>query len=55
MGSVISELGQFLQRKYRKMTIIWSFPYNSFVKFHGKKFGSHNMLVLHPCYNEVCS
>ena len=24
------------QRNYRKMTISWSFSYNSFVKFHGK-------------------
>ena len=24
-----------LQRIYRKMTIKWSFSYNSFVKFHG--------------------
>ena len=38
------------------MTILWSFSYNSFVKFHGKKFGSHNMTVLYPnlCYNKVC-
>ena len=34
----------------------WSFSYDSFVKFHGKKLGSQNMSVLHPnsCYNEVC-
>ena len=36
------------------MTMQWSFSYNSFVKFHVKKFGSHNMTVLYPnlCYNE---
>ena len=28
---------KMLQRSYRKMTIKWSFSYNSFVKFHGKK------------------
>ena len=59
MDSVIREFGfkvTILQRNYRKMTIIWSFSYNSFVKFHGKKFGSHNMTVLYsnPCFNEVC-
>ena len=40
MDHVISELcykGTILQRNYRKMTIPWSFSYNSFVKFHGKK------------------
>ena len=26
--------GSILQRNYRKMTILWSFPYNFFVKFH---------------------
>ena len=34
----------------------WSFSYNSFVKFHGKKFRSHKMTVLlcpNPCYNMV--
>ena len=32
------------------------FSYNSFVKFHGKEFGSHNMTVVYPnmyCYR-VC-
>ena len=45
-----------LQRNYRKMIISWSFSCNSFVKFQGKKFGSHNMTLLYPnpCYNEVC-
>ena len=39
-------------RNYRKMTISWSFTYNSFVKFHGKILGSLNMTVLYPdlCY-----
>ena len=34
---VISELcykGIILQRNSRKMTILWSFSFNSFVKFH---------------------
>ena len=48
--------GTILQKNYRKMTIPWSFSYNSFVKFHGKKYGSHNMtmLYLNPLYNEMC-
>ena len=40
MDCVISELcykETILQRNYRKMTIKWSFSYNSFVKFHGTK------------------
>ena len=40
MDSVISEpcyKGTGLQRNYRKMTISWSFSYNSSVKFHGEK------------------
>ena len=40
MDRVISEpcyKGTILQRNYRKMTIKWSFSYNSFVKFHGTK------------------
>ena len=37
------------------MTILWSFSYNSFVKFYLKN-GSHNTTVLYPnlCYNKVC-
>ena len=49
MDSVISKLcykETILHRNYRKMTIKWSFSYNSFVKFHGKKFGSDNMNVI---------
>ena len=37
---VISELCYkriILQRNYNKRTIAWSFSYDSFVKFHGKK------------------
>ena len=45
MDCVISESSNsetVLQRNYRKMTVSflkmkWSFSYNSFVKFHGKK------------------
>ena len=51
MGHVISELcyrGTVLQRNYRKMNILWSFFYNSFVKFHGKKIGT--ALYPNPCY-----
>ena len=58
MDQVISELfynGAIIQRNYRKMTILWSFSYYSFVKFHSKKFGSHTTTVFYPnpCYNEV--
>ena len=58
---VISEShhkGTILQRNYRKMTISWSFSYNSFLKCHGTviEFGSHNMTMLYPniCYYEIC-
>ena len=40
MDNVVNELyykGTISQRNYRKMTISWSFSYNSFVKFHDKK------------------
>ena len=40
MGHVISDLcykGTILKKNYRKMTSSWSFSYNSFVKFYGKK------------------
>ena len=39
MDRVISELcckETLLQKNYRKMTIYGHFPYNSFVKLHGK-------------------
>ena len=42
MGCFISELcykGTILHRNYRKITILWSFSYNSFVKFHDMKKG----------------
>ena len=42
MDRVINEMyykDTILQRNYRKMTILWSFSYNSFVKFHCKKIG----------------
>ena len=58
MNSVISELCykvKTLQRNCREMTILWLFSYISFVKFHGKKFGSHHMTMLNPnlCYIEM--
>ena len=40
MGCIICEpcyKGTILQRNYRKMTILWSVSYNSFVKFLCKK------------------
>ena len=30
------------------MTIPWSFSYNFFVKFQGKKYESHNITMLYP-------
>ena len=58
MVIVLSDLcheGTILQRNYRKMTILWSFSFNSFVKFHGKKNREHyNISTVNPCYNEVC-
>ena len=58
---VISELcykGTILQRNYRKMTILWSFSCNSFVKFQGKKMGATTRQCYHviskSVYNEVC-
>ena len=58
MEGIISEWcykGTILQRNYRKMTISWSFSYNSVVKLN-KKIGSHNitMLCSNQCYIEVC-
>ena len=40
MDSIISEscdIETILQKNYRKMTILWPFSYNSFVKFHDKR------------------
>ena len=54
LDHVISEScykGTILQRIDRKMTILWSFSYYSFVKFHGKLFGNHNMTCL---YRNLC-
>ena len=51
MNCVINEMcyeGTILQRNYRKMTIKWSFSYNSFVKFHGKKL--QYGIISNPCY-----
>ena len=68
--TVISDYKEtILQRNYRKMTILWSFSYNFFVKFifwsfpiisflnsMVKKIGSHNMTMLNQNmgYNKVC-
>ena len=49
--------GTILQRNYRKMTISWSFFYNSFVKFlHIKNIWEpqHDLLYPNLCYNEAC-
>ena len=54
MDQVIRE--SFLQRNYRKMTISWSFFYNFFVKFHGKKNWEpqHDHVISNLCYKEAC-
>ena len=53
MDSVISEpcyKGTILQRN-EKMTILWPFSYNSFVKFHGKKWEpQHDCVITRVCY-----
>ena len=59
MDHVISEAcdkGTILQRNYRKMTIKWSFSYNSFVKFHGTKIWEpqHDQVLSNMCYKEAC-
>ena len=48
--------GTILQRNYRTMTILWSFSYNSFVKFHGTKTWEphHDSVISNLCYNEAC-
>ena len=53
MDRVISDpcyKGTILQRNYRKMTIKWSFSYNSFVKFHGTKIWEpqHDHVISNP-------
>ena len=58
MDSVISETcfeGPILQRNYRKISILWSFSFISFVKFK-VKFGSHNRtmsLCYTRCYIQI--
>ena len=44
-----------IKGQFYKRDITWSFSYDSFVKFHGRKIGSHNMTGLHPnlCYNDI--
>ena len=49
MDGVISEpcdKGTTFTKNYRKMTILWSFSYISFVKFHVKFFGLVCQLVI---------
>ena len=49
MNHLISELCNketILQRNCRKKTILWSFSYSSFVKFHGKKMGAKHDCVV---------
>ena len=58
MNRVISEScydGTILQRNYRKMTISWSFSYNSFVKFYGQKIWKppHDSVISNLCYIKV--
>ena len=63
MGSIEMDLdisgmcykGTILQRNYKKMTIPWSFSYNSFAKLNGKKWKpQHNHVISNLCYNKVC-
>ena len=46
----LSELcykGTIIRRYNRKMTILWPFSYNSFLKFHWEKcFGSHSVTYI---------
>ena len=48
--------GTILQKNYRKMTILWSFSYNSFVKFNGKNIWEpqHDCVITSSYYNQVC-
>ena len=52
MDHVISRIMKrtILQRNYRKMTILWSFSYNIFVKLHGKNFWTTTRL----CHIQNC-
>ena len=45
--------GTILQRNYKKMTMEWSFSYNSLVKFNYEKFGSSNMTMLYPNLSQL--
>ena len=54
MDYIISK-GTISQRNYRKMTILWSFSYNFFVKFHGKKDCIYISIYIKICYKEVCN
>ena len=59
MEHVISEscnIETILLKNYRKLSMKWSFSYNSLVTLHGKKTRSHNITVLYPylCYIEAC-
>ena len=44
------------RKEFKENDHSWSFSYNSFVKFQGKEFGSHNMMMSYPnlCYTKVC-
>ena len=42
-----------LQRSYKKMTILWPFSYNSFVKFHGEKW-NHKIRLIFICAIAKC-
>ena len=46
-------MDEVIREKCHKEVILWSFSYNSFIKSHGEKIGSHNMTVICPnlCYN----
>ena len=52
------ERDNVIKRQFYKGIIgkcAWSFSYNSFVKFRGKKLGSHNMMMFYPnlFYNDL--
>ena len=46
LNSVITINGTILQRNHRKMTMKWSFSYDSFVEFHGIKNLEPNDFVI---------
>ena len=52
VGNLMSRLktcykGTILQRYYRKKTILWSFSYNSFVKFIAKIYTLHAEITIY--------